>query len=125
MSESREFTTEEVRRQFLEQVWSNIKYWGELINEQIANGTATERTTMDRLQGLAFSILVTLDGGSIPLPSFVVAPSPHPSDKQYNIDNGSNYFPENHESNVSADISGCLHELFHGVGREMGMIKDE
>ena len=111
---SKEYTTEEVRKKFLEQVWNNIKYWDEL---------ACEKTTKERLQGLAFSILATLDGCDIDLPGFIVAPLPHENDKEYLIENEEDYFPENHENDVNADISGYLHDMFHRVGKEMGIIE--
>jgi hypothetical protein len=64
------------------------------------------------MEGLAFSILVMLDGGSAMLPGFVVAPLPDPSDKDYHIMKGENYFPENHDAaeKIKGDIAGALHE---------------
>lgn len=94
---SRKYTEEEIREIFIKQVWSNIQYWK---NEKRAP------TLDEKLEGLAFSMLVMLDGGNASMPKFVVAPNPHPDDKDYHIENGENYFPED------CDISGGLHDLF-------------
>ncbi len=96
----RELTTEEVRNQFLSHVRFMIDYW-----ERETRAT----TSKQKLEGLAHSILVTLDGGS-GLPAFIVAPNPHPDDQQFRIEEGEDWFPENHTLKVKADISGGLHE---------------
>lgn len=94
---SREYTEEEIRAKFLMNVWSILNYWK---NESRA------KTIDEKMEGLAFSILVMLDGGNAMMPKFKVSPDPHPDDKEFYIKNGENYFPEN------CDIAGCLHELF-------------
>jgi hypothetical protein len=122
MAEPREYTVEEVRKQFLEHIWHLTDYW---------NKAERAGDQKDRLEGLAFSILSTLDGSSVAIPGFIVAPDApkfilapiaHETDKEYNKEQGENWYPENHNSNVKCDIGGTLHELFHGVGREMGLI---
>jgi len=104
----REYTKAEVRQKFLELVWSYINYWYHL----------PDKTCLDRMEGLAFGMLVILDGGT-PLSGFIVAPSPHAEDKQYLKDQGENWFPENHESTINCDIAGSLHELFHKFKKEL------
>jgi len=98
---SREKTVEEVREEFLEHIRGLVNYWDGVENY----------TTKDKLQGLAFSILTTLDGCT-DLPSFIVAPLPHKDDKQYKIEEDENYYPENHNIDVKCDIAGDLHELY-------------
>jgi hypothetical protein len=66
-----------------------------------------EKQMRRRLEGLAHSILVALDGNAMALPGFVVAPMPHPSDRDYCIENGENFYPE--APDVSCDIAGELH----------------
>lgn len=100
---SREYTEEEVRASFLEAVRDIVQYW-----ENESRTAPSEKPS-----GVAFSILVLLDGGHGFMPGFVVAPSPHPDDKEYNREHGENWFPENHESNTKCDIAGALHELYH------------
>lgn len=104
----RQFTEQEVRDKFLELVWSYISYWQEL----------PDKTCNEKVEGLAFSILVILDGES-ELPAFIVAPDPHPSDKKYLKGKGLNWFPENHRARVACDISGGLHDLFHTIGKQL------
>ena len=101
---SREYNEEEVREMFIKKVNSLIEYW---------HKESRTPDTKDKLEGLAHSILVVIDGNNSSLPKFVLAPDPHPSDKQYHIDNRDNFFPENHASKINCDISGCLHELLN------------
>lgn len=93
---SRVKTEGEVREEFLDQIRSDIHYW----NNQ------NERDCKGKLEGLAFSMLLTLDG-STSIPGFQVIPNPHPDDKQYHIDNDEDWYPDD------VDIAGGLHEYFH------------
>lgn len=102
MNTSREFTEEETREAFLNHIRELVDYWD----------TADKETTKEKLNGLAFSILVALDGEAVSLPAFILAPSPHKDDKQYRIDSKDNYYAENHDSNVKCNISGSLHNEF-------------
>lgn len=52
---SREYTTDEVRDLFLQRIWAYIEYWDNL----------PHKTTTERLEGLAFSILAMLDGSGV------------------------------------------------------------
>jgi len=102
----REYTEEEVRNKFLEYIAFLIKYWDEI---------DSVRTQKERMKGLAFSILSMLDGCSGELPGFIVAPLPHPEDKEFRIrEMEENYYPENHEieDDIKCDIGGGLHEHF-------------
>jgi hypothetical protein len=101
--EPRVYTEEEVRKMFLEHVWTLVQFW---------ENESRQPDVRAKLGGLAFSILATLDGSSIGIPAFIVAPHPHPSDKAFHSDEGRNYFPENHKAKVQ-DIAGSLHEEFH------------
>jgi hypothetical protein len=98
---SREYTEDEVRKNYLELVWEYINYWDSL----------PEKTCRERLEGLAFGMLVILDGESTEMPGFSVFPSPHQDDKEYHIKLGENWYPD------SCDIAGCLHELFYEYKR--------
>ena len=69
---ARELTEAEVRTAFLHHVWSLVHYWDREPNRRSCRG---------RLEGLAFSLLVALDGCADGLPAFIVAPCPHPDDK--------------------------------------------
>lgn len=115
MERPREYTEEEVREKFLNLVWSYVRYWEK----------QPDLTCRERLEGLAFGMLVILDGESASMPSFIVAPLPHPDDKAFHKDNGDNWYPENHTTQVTCDISGCLHELFHKANQEKGDENDQ
>lgn len=101
--EPRAYTKEEVREQFLKLIWDCINHWEK-----------DERTlpTRDKLKGLAFSILVILDGESANLPGFLVKPSPQETDEEYHKNQGKNWYPKD------IDISGSLHELFYQFNPE-------
>ncbi len=107
-SKARPYTTDEVREKYLELVWSYIDCW-EIF---------PDKTERERMEGLAASMLVILDGGSTELPGFVVGPIPHKDDRKFHKDRGQNWFPENQDSLVNCDISGGLHELFYDIRRE-------
>lgn len=94
-----EYTQEEVRKIFMDKIKSIINYW----NNESCN-------VKDKLEGLTHSILSVIDG-STDLPKFILAPDPHPTDKDYHISKSKRFFPEN-KSVVSCDISGYLHEIF-------------
>ncbi len=100
---SRELTAEEVQEKFLKHIWALIEYWESNKDRPDARG---------KLEGLAFSILTVIDGESIAMPGFFLAPDPHPEDKPYNESRGENWFPEN-DIELVGDISGNLHEEFH------------
>lgn len=99
---SREKTMEEVREEFLGYIEMMINYWDDI----------NSKNTKEKLNGLAFSILSMLDGCSASLPAFIVAPFPHKDDKNFNIEEGNNYYPENNYTNIKCDIAGELHEFF-------------
>ena len=106
---TRAWKPEEVQEKFLKQVWAYISYWE---NESRAE------TSKAKLEGLAHSLMATIDG-STALPSFILAPLPHPTDKAFQQAQGENYFPQqkrNKKGNavgVKADIGGNLaYQLF-------------
>ena len=101
-----ERTTDEVRTDFLKYVWGLIDYW---------SSESRRPDTKEKLECLAFSILSLIDGGYIGLPKFILAPDPHPDDKDYRISNNEYYYPENYTTNIKSDISGSLHELFDKI----------
>lgn len=103
---TKEYTKEQVTENFLQNIKGLCRYWSRQENQ----------TDIEKLEGLAFSILVSIDGGSASLPGFILAPLPHEYDKQFHIDEEDDfYYPENHESKVNCDIAGGLHELFCNI----------
>ncbi len=105
---SRELTADEVREQFIRAIWSRVDYW-----DTVELPTKNQR---ERLRGLAFEILVILDGAT-DLPVFIVAPSPHESDKAFHQEHGTNWYPENDDASVNCNIAvEALHEEFSAMG---------
>ena len=97
MTEPRAYTSEEATKMFIDHVRTMVMYWNNLPGLDMATGI--ERTQLDRLDGLAFSILTLLDGDSMALPMCRVLVDPHPE--------GENWFePE-------TELDGPLHELFY------------
>lgn len=105
MAEPREMTTEEVKERFLAHVRNMVIYWSQ--------PGLDAKDLHERLSGLAFSILAAIDGSACGLPAFILAPAPHPDDREFHKAEGENWYPENHESSVKADIGGSLHEEFY------------
>lgn len=114
MNTPREWTHEEVKEQFLNHTWGLIRYWRNVENPM--GGGEDEVTS--RLEGFAHSFLVLLDGGSSEMPAFIVAPCPHPTDREYMQEVRRNWYPENYPERVTCDISGDLHHDLFRLGAE-------
>lgn len=101
---SRAYTEHETRSIFLDEVWNVINYWNNV-----------ERTDLGKMEGLAFSMLVMIDGGHcifkgddlIGLPSFRLMPICDQESREFHIEQGTNFYDPN------IDIGGCLHEQFY------------
>jgi len=89
------YTLDEMRKMYLDMIRAYIDYWA----------IEPKKTCREKLEGLAFSILLIIDGESA-LPAFSLTPIPHPGDRQYCIDNGERWWPS------GIDIAGGLHEDF-------------
>lgn len=82
---SKYLTKDEAREILLTQIWEDIAYW-----ENVDGKSCREK-----LQGLAFSILATLDGCTVGVPQFAVIPM-----------------------DGTENISGSLHEVFYAYRPE-------
>lgn len=102
----RAYTEKEVRKLFLQYVWQLVRYW-----------QTQENTKDEAVEGIAFSILSTLDGSSVVLPAFAVIPTPHSDDRDYHIKEEQNFFPD-FDSSKHCDIAGSLHEIFYSCQPE-------
>jgi hypothetical protein len=81
---SREYTLKETREEFLNHVRNMSNYWA----------TLPDKTDKERCDGLAFSILVALDGMSMGICGFELIPSFHESDPKYLKSIGENWYPK-------------------------------
>lgn len=88
-----ELTEGKIRERFLRHVEGCIRSW--------LNETRTPDVE-GKMRGLAFSILVAIDGESA-LPAFKLIADPHPEDKEFRKSKGEDWYPEN------INIAGCLH----------------
>jgi hypothetical protein len=104
-SSPKEKTPEQVRQEFLEMIHFNIRYW---------SSHSLEKSVEDRLKGLAFSILVAIDGNHAGLPAFILAPNPDSTDKSHHIKMNEDYFPEQ-ITNIRCNISGSLQDALYGI----------
>lgn len=98
----REKTEKEIRAEFIEHICEICWYWDGVENT----------SSIEKIIGAIFSTLVMLDGESLGIPSFIVAPCPHKDDKEYMIKHGEDYYPYNNPKDIKANISGELHEIF-------------
>lgn len=95
---SRAITEEEAREEFLDAVRETAHFWANL----------PDKTPEEKCNGVAFSILVILDGCHGSLPAYDLLLSPHEDDKEYNIAQGENWYEP------GMMINDChLHEMFH------------
>lgn len=93
---SRPYTIDEAREILLNEIHEHVDYWE-------TTTTLNPSTTRERLRGLAFSILNTIDQ------QYVLVPDPHERDKEYHIRKGENYY---HEATIENDLTGELHGEF-------------
>jgi hypothetical protein len=107
--EPRAWTKQEVREKFIEFVRSTASYWADL-----PDGGDIRR----RCHGVGFSILSAIDGSNMSFPmmdltlkplKMEVAMNPHPDDKEYLIEEGSNYF----EPGMVFNDDVHLHDLYY------------
>lgn len=104
--ESRQYTNEEVTEQFMSYVRLLIDYWDNI----------DDRSSRDKIEGFAHSMLCAIDGNAGALPAFSLIPYPHPDDKNYHIENGDNYYAESDDS--ENNISGGLHEMLYKTNQQ-------
>jgi len=102
-SEPREYTTDEVREKLIKHFWGILEYWEKESRTQDTRG---------KMEGFLHSMLATLDGCSIGVPGFQLIPCVDPSDKEFHIKFGENWY------NDTEDIGGGLHEIMHHFKNE-------
>ena len=101
MSAPRELTPEECRERLLCHIWRLIDYWAAMESR----GEPPE-SVRERLAGLTFSILSTLDGESLAMPAMAIVTAPPKGDDAFDRKNGENWWP----TGVQLE---WLHEHFH------------
>lgn len=102
------YSPEEMRTMFLEHVRTMAAYW------RTCNILDPRQ---NRVDGLAFSILVAIDGHAAGLPcAFDLVARPHPDDKQYAIANSERWV----EDGTCLNEDVLLHELYYIKSDEPG-----
>ena len=93
-SRPRAYTVEEMRNMFLDHMKAMAQYWAsvDLTGKEFAVDIKKDGESLYRLEGLAHSILVMLDGGTLVTPAFDLIPSPHPDDEEHLRENGENWW---------------------------------
>ncbi len=106
---SRAFTKEEVRKMIIDHIRVVVREWSS--DREPYKGTTIE----ERCSGVAFSILVMLDGRANGLPAFALIPLPHPDDQAAKEAEGENYFAQPPKAVDDCDVIDMseLHTLFY------------
>lgn len=107
MDEPRAYTKEEVQKMILGHCRAVARYWANL--PDVDPHTGIKQSVEDRCNGVAFSILVMIDGCSMEIPALDLTLCPHPDDKSYDQKKGSNWFEEDMVINDNA----MLHEMYY------------
>ena len=105
MTKLRAYTEEEIIEMLMSKIYHSCQYW--------ANETL-ETTEIDRLEGLVHTILSTLDGSSLELPSFDLIACPHKEDKEWYKENGENWFNKTR-------IHTSLHDEYYAYKKKHGL----
>lgn len=92
----RAYTEREAINIILDHVIHLEQYWGELAG----------KTTEEKLSGLVFSIFSMMDGSTMDIPGIDLVMCPHPTDREYHIEKGENYFKR------GMRISTAMHEEY-------------
>jgi hypothetical protein len=102
MENDQVYTTEEVRAQFLEEVERIVQTWL----------SYKDQTKEETVHGAVFSILAAIDGSSMSLPPFILAPLTCRENQEYAKEEGSKYYLLNNIETMYNDIGGSLHDSF-------------
>jgi len=93
------YTAEEEQRMLIDHIRAMATYWA----------TQPGKTAQERCDGLAFSILATLDGDSPEIPAYHLHVSTHVTDKAYHLKRGERW----HRNKLNITENAALHELYY------------
>lgn len=110
----RAWTREEMTEQLLHHFIGMVDYWDSVDIIQV--GPMSQK---ERMHGLLFSILSTLDGSSMGIPGFILTPSVTAEDQQFNEAIGENWWPV-WEGEIPDEytINYPLHEILTRMNKE-------
>lgn len=98
-------TPEEARAEFLQALAAIAHYWAK--DDRTSNA-------LDKCNGVVFSVLNLIDGGSGGFCAVNLAVDPHESDKKYHEERGENWFEPGQV--INADVA--LHESWFNYARK-------
>lgn len=102
--EEKIYTTQEVKEKFLNQVKLIANTWLSYEN----------KSKEEAVNGAIFSVLALIDGCSVDLPGFILAPITSRENQIDAKENGMKYYMLNDQESVFNDIGGSLHDQYYG-----------
>jgi len=89
----RALTKDEMRGRVMSHLKNLCRYW-QTVQSPLGTplGATKEEEIKATLEGFLHSTLVMFDGCSSSMPALSIVPDPHPSDKDYRIEEGENYW---------------------------------
>jgi hypothetical protein len=105
----RAWTAEEIAEKIVTQFATLAEYWA-----TIPEGGDIGR----RCHGVAYSILGALEGRGLDLPGFTLVPAPDPSDKDFCIKQGENYF------DPKTEVNDWLQSKYHSTRNKLFVEKE-
>ncbi len=90
---ARQLLPAECRAKLFGHLGALVAYWRDLPEQQLLAGNADGNVTQERLTGLLFSMLSTLDGSSLSIPGFLLVPHVSPEERAEAIADGEKYWP--------------------------------
>lgn len=117
-----EYTSTEIKKDFFNKLFRII--------DKMDKKDVSSR---EKLESCVFHILSFIDGVSGVVvdwkirnhPWFILAPNPHPDDKEYNQSQNESRYPENHDIDIKAQISWDLHDEFAELRNERNHEKNQ
>lgn len=100
-------TVEEARTKLLTTLSGYVDYW---LDE------ARVQTAEEKMEGMVFSMLCVLDGGTVDMPGFLLIPNVSSQDASHHANLGNKHAPQVAVTVANAmDLAGVLHELWYKV----------
>lgn len=90
---ARQLLPAECRARLFAHLGALVAYWRDLPEAQLLAGNPDGDVTQERLTGLLFSFLSTMDGSSLSIPGFQLVPNVRDEEQDEGIAAGEEYWP--------------------------------
>ena len=90
---ARQLLPAECRARLFAHLGGLVAYWRDLPEIQLLAGNPNGDATQERLSGLLFSFLSTMDGSSLAIPGFLLTPNVSADEQEEAIAEGEEYWP--------------------------------